>query len=69
MRSRHESLAPPVAAGLSHVHGVESGDPDDLKQFNKHLSLDKHLRAGEISRAAPLFRFGFMLFQPVDDRW
>jgi anaerobic magnesium-protoporphyrin IX monomethyl ester cyclase len=61
-----ESLEPLVAAGLTHVYmGVESGDPDDLKQFNKHLGPDKHLRAGEILRALGMsFDFGFMLFQP-----
>ena len=61
-----ESLEPLVAAGLTHVYmGIEFGDPDDLKHFNKHLGPEKHLRAGEILRELGLsFDFGFMLFQP-----
>lgn len=60
------SLAPLVAAGLTHVYmGVESGDPEDLKHLNKLLRPEVHLRAGTTLRELGLsFDFGFMLFEP-----
>jgi anaerobic magnesium-protoporphyrin IX monomethyl ester cyclase len=61
-----ESLAPLVEAGLTHVYmGVESGDPDNLRDFNKHLAPEAHLRAGEVLRELGVsFDFGFMLLEP-----
>ncbi len=63
---RADVLAPLVAAGLAHVYlGVESGDPGALKDLNKHITPDVHLRAGEVLRSLGLaFDFGFMLLQP-----
>jgi len=60
------SLAPLVDAGLTHVYlGVESGDANDLRDLNKLLLPDVHLRAGEALRELGLsFDFGFMLLQP-----
>jgi len=60
------SLAPLVEAGLTHVYlGVESGDANDLRDLNKLLLPDVHLRAGEALRELGLsFDFGFMLLQP-----
>ncbi len=55
-----------VEAGLRHVYlGVEAGDPEDLAHLNKRLSLEAHLRAGEVLRSLQLsFDFGFMLLNP-----
>lgn len=63
---RPNTLEPLVEAGLTHVYlGVEAGDPDDLKDLNKLLKPEVHLRAGEILRGLDLsFDFGFMLLQP-----
>ena len=63
---REEVLAPLVAAGLTHVYlGVEAGDPDELKTFNKRITPDVHLRAGTVLRALDIsFDFGFMLLEP-----
>jgi hypothetical protein len=63
---REEVLAPLVRAGLTHVYlGVEAGDDEDLKQLNKLLKHDVHLRAGEVLRRLQLsFDFGFMLLNP-----
>jgi radical SAM superfamily enzyme YgiQ (UPF0313 family) len=63
---REEVLRPLVDAGLTHIYmGVESGDPDGLKTFNKHLTPDVHRRAGEVLRQLDLsFDFGFMLLEP-----
>ena len=64
--AKRASLEPLVEAGLTHVYlGVESGDADDLRDLNKRLLPDVHLRAGEALRDLGLsFDFGFMLLQP-----
>jgi radical SAM superfamily enzyme YgiQ (UPF0313 family) len=61
-----EALTPLVAAGLTHVYlGVEAGDEKDLKDMNKLLQPEVHLRAGQVLRDLGLsFDFGFMLLQP-----
>lgn len=61
-----ESLEPLVEAGLTHVYlGVESGDPDNLKNLNKKLEAEAHFRAGGVLRQLGLsFDFGFMLLEP-----
>ena len=61
-----EALVPLVDAGLTHVYmGVESGDPDNLRNLNKLLKPDVHIRAGEVLRRLGLsFDFGFMLLEP-----
>ncbi len=61
-----EVLAPLVEAGLTHVYlGVEAGDPDDLRDLNKLLEPEAHLRAARALRELGLsFDFGFMLMQP-----
>jgi radical SAM superfamily enzyme YgiQ (UPF0313 family) len=61
-----ESLEPLVAAGLTHIYmGVESGDPQNLKNLNKLLKPESHFKAGEIIRQLGLsFDFGFMLLEP-----
>ncbi|MFQ5740488.1 MAG: B12-binding domain-containing radical SAM protein [Acidobacteriota bacterium] len=63
---KSETLEPLVEAGLTHVYlGVEAGDEADLKDMNKLLKPDVHLRAGEVLRGLGLsFDFGFMLLQP-----
>lgn len=63
-------LAPLVAAGLSHVYlGVESGDAGNLKDLNKLLKPDVHLRAGAVLRDLGVsFDFGFMLLEPWSTR-
>ena len=63
---RADVLAPLAAAGLAHVYlGVESGDPGALKDLNKHITPDVHLRAGDVLRRLELaFDFGFMLLEP-----
>jgi radical SAM superfamily enzyme YgiQ (UPF0313 family) len=63
---RRESLGPLLEAGLTHVYlGVESGDPDNLRNLNKLLKPEAHLRAGEILREFGLsFDFGFMILEP-----
>jgi hypothetical protein len=61
-----EALEPLVAAGLTHVYmGIESGDPDNLKNLNKHLKPEAHIQAGKVLRQLGLsFDFGFMLLEP-----
>ncbi len=61
-----EVLAPLIEAGLTHVYlGVEAGDPDALKTFNKFITPEVHVRAGEALRRLDLtFDFGFMLLEP-----
>jgi anaerobic magnesium-protoporphyrin IX monomethyl ester cyclase len=63
---REETLAPLVEAGLTHVYmGVESGDPDNLRNLNKLLKPEVHFRAGAVLRRLRLsFDFGFMLLEP-----
>jgi len=63
---RIDSLLPLVDAGLAHVYlGVESGDPDNLKNMNKLETAQDHLLAGEVLRQLGLsFDFGFMLLEP-----
>jgi radical SAM superfamily enzyme YgiQ (UPF0313 family) len=63
---REETLAPIVEAGLTHVYmGIESGDPDNLRNLNKLLKPEVHFRAGEVLRRLGLsFNFGFMLLEP-----
>jgi radical SAM superfamily enzyme YgiQ (UPF0313 family) len=63
---RLDTLQPLVEAGLSHVYlGVESGDPDNLKNMNKLETAEDHLQAGEVLRQLGLsFDFGFMLLEP-----
>lgn len=62
----HPTIAPLVDAGLAHVYlGVESGDEESLKHFNKRLKPDVHLRARDVMRACGVtFDFGFMLLEP-----
>lgn len=54
------------SCGLTHVYmGVESGDEQGLKNLNKHLKPEQHLRAGKILKSMNLsFDFGFMLLEP-----
>jgi radical SAM superfamily enzyme YgiQ (UPF0313 family) len=63
---RLETLEPLAAAGLTHVYlGVESGDPHDLRDLNKHLSPQIHLEARDVLHQLGLsYDFGFMLMQP-----
>lgn len=63
---REASLGPLVEAGLTHVYlGVESGDPDNLKNMNKLLKPEVHFEAGRIlSRFNLSFDFGFMILEP-----
>ena len=63
---QEDVLAPLIEAGLTHVYlGVEAGDPDSLKTFNKLMTPDVHIRAGEVLRRLDLtFDFGFMLLDP-----
>ncbi|HLW78357.1 MAG TPA: radical SAM protein [Terriglobia bacterium] len=63
---RPSSLQPLVEAGLTHVYlGVESGDKESLRNMNKRLEPDVHLRAGDTLRQLGLtFDFGFMLMEP-----
>ena len=63
---REDVLAPLVEAGLTHVYmGVEAGDPDQLKTFNKRITPEVHFRAGEVLRKLDIsFDFGFMLLEP-----
>lgn len=61
-----DTLQPLVEAGLTHVYlGVESGDPENLKNMNKLETAEDHLLAGEVLRKIGLsFDFGFMLLEP-----
>jgi anaerobic magnesium-protoporphyrin IX monomethyl ester cyclase len=63
---REDVLAPLVEAGLTHVYmGVEAGDPDQLKTFNKRITPEVHFRAGDVLRRLDIsFDFGFMLLEP-----
>jgi len=63
---RYETLQPLVEAGLTHVYlGVESGDPDNLKNMNKLETAEDHLRARDILVSLGVsFDFGFMLLEP-----
>jgi anaerobic magnesium-protoporphyrin IX monomethyl ester cyclase len=60
------SLAPLVAAGLTHVYmGVESGNDHDLQQLNKRMKADQHFRAKDVlTELGVSFDFGFMLLEP-----
>ncbi|MEZ6064080.1 MAG: radical SAM protein, partial [Planctomycetaceae bacterium] len=62
----HDTLQPLIEAGLTHVYmGVESGDPNNLLNLNKHLGPEVHLKAGDVLRDLGLsFDFGFMLLEP-----
>jgi len=63
---RLDTLQPLLEAGLTHVYlGVESGDPENLKNMNKLETAEDHLLAGEVLRELGLsFDFGFMLLEP-----
>ncbi|MCP4569555.1 MAG: B12-binding domain-containing radical SAM protein [FCB group bacterium] len=63
---RKDTIACLKAGGLTHVYmGVESGDEQGLRNMNKKLTPDTHLRAGEILRSLDIsFDFGFMLLDP-----
>jgi radical SAM superfamily enzyme YgiQ (UPF0313 family) len=63
----HEpTIAHMMRGGLTHVYmGVEAGDPDDLVDMRKRMTVDAHHEAGRILRGLGLsFDFGFMLLQP-----
>jgi anaerobic magnesium-protoporphyrin IX monomethyl ester cyclase len=55
-----------MRGGLTHVYmGVESGDEQGLRNLNKMLEPEAHIRAGEILKRLSLsFDFGFMLLEP-----
>jgi radical SAM superfamily enzyme YgiQ (UPF0313 family) len=61
-----KNLKPLVEAGLVHVYlGVESGDPESLKNLNKSLSVQSHFRARDaLLELGVAFDFGFMLLEP-----
>lgn len=74
MSCRSDEIRPDIverlrAGGLTHVYmGVESGDEQGLRNMNKMLKPEAHLRAGEVLREAGLsFDFGFMLLDPWSD--
>lgn len=62
-------LGPLREAGLSHVYlGVESGDTEDLRDMNKHLTPETHFKAkGVLLKLGLSFDFGFMLLNPWSD--
>lgn len=64
-----DALGPLKEAGLAHVYlGVEAGDPDDLRDMDKHLHPDAHFKAKEVLLQLGLsFDFGFMLLNPWSD--
>ena len=60
------SLSRLVMAGLTQVFlGLESGDPESLKRFKKHITVDENKQAVQLLREYGIEpTFGFIMFEP-----